>query len=797
MQSLPPALAGLAAYRQFTCYRLAPGKEPGKQTKFPCNHLGEIIDAHDPQYWMSAELACQWAAHGGYGVAFVFTENDPFWFLDIDNALQPDGTWSQLAQTMCAALPGCAVEVSASGHGLHVFGSGELGAHAKKNTTLNLELYSEKRFVALTGTNAQGDVNTPIQPAVAEWLTTYYFKPRDRINDPDWTSGAVEEWRGPTDDDDLIRRACASRSASAVFGGRASFNDLWTADATVLGRVWPSKGNSDFDHSSADMALASHLMFWTGRDCERVERLMQRSALAREKWETRVSYLYDTITEAKTLSREVCKDKEAEPVAMLAPSTTPGAAAAVTSVSRTLESRLVQGSTYLGPEQQQDLFKGCMIVIGAEKAYVPNLGLLKRTQFNMLFGGYTFILDRENSKTTTDPWEAFANSRAVRFPTVNGHCFRPDLGPGQVVSTNSEQLVNIYQPVDITHRDGDITPFLVHLSKLLPDERDRKTYLSYLAALVQHKGVKFRWAPVLQGVEGNGKTFFSVCAEFAVGRRYTHWPKAKRLGAQFNSWMYGRLLYCVEDFGPSRNRDEIIEDLKPMITGESLEIEGKGIDQESRTVCGNFLFNTNHKGAIRKTHNDRRFAVLYTPQQEFSDLARDGLTSEYLNELFHWARGTGPWAEHGVDYGFSVIAKYLAEYPIDPAFNPATNCQRAPATSSAAQAVVDSLGTVESEISEAIDEGRTGFRGGWISGYYLRQLIEQVKRSMTPSARTNMLKQMGYIEHPGLINGGRTHRPILPDACRSVLYIHRGNQALIDLGSADEIATAYEKAQQN
>jgi len=793
MLSLPPALAGLAEYRQFTCYRLAPGKEPGKQTKFPCNHLGEIIDAHDPQYWMSADLACQWAAHGGYGVAFVFTEQDPFWFLDIDGALQDDGQWSPLATMFCQALPGCAVEISASGRGLHIFGTGDLGAHSKKNVSLNLELYSEKRFVALTGTNAIGDVRTPIQPQITEWLTTHYFKPKDRINDPDWTDSAAEEWRGPTDDEDLIRRACASRSAAAVFGGRASFNDLWTANAEVLAKVWPSKnGHTDFDHSSADMALASHLMFWTGRDCARVERLMQRSALVREKWETRVSYLYDTITEAKSLNRDVCKDKETEPVAMLATANEP--AAVVSSVTRTLESRVVQGSTYLGPEQQQDLFKGCMLVISAEKAYVPSLGLLKRSQFNMLFGGYTFILDRENSKTSVDPWEAFTNSRAVRFPQVNGHCFRPDLGSGQVINVNSEQLVNLYMPIDIPMREGDATPFLTHLAKLLPNERDRKIYLSYLAAMVQHKGVKFRWAPVLQGVEGNGKTFFSVCAEFAVGRRYTHWPKAKKLGAQFNSWMYGRMLYCVEDFGPSRQRDEIIEDLKPMITGESLEIEGKGVDQESRTICGNFLFNTNHKGAVRKTANDRRFAVFYTPQQEVGDLVRDGITSEYLNELFHWARGTGPWAQYGVDYGFSVIARYLATYPIEPEFNPATNCQRAPTTSSASQAVADSLGTIESEFGEAIEEDRQGFRGGWVSGYYLKLLIEANKRTMTRESRANMLKQLGYIEHPALI-AGRTARPVLPDASRSLLYVHRGNQELLALNSPDAVATAYEIAQ--
>src|SRR5690606_25802654 len=129
--------------------------------------------------------------------------------------------------------------------------------------------------------------------------------------------------------------------------------------------------------------------------------------------------------------------------------------------------------------------------------------------------------------------------------------------------------------------------------------------------------------------------------------------------AQFNGWMYRKRLYCVEDFGPGRHRDAVLETLKPMVTGERLEIEGKGIDQASREICGNFLFNTNHKGQIRKTLNERRFAVFYTPQQEYADLIRDGLTEQYHTRLFDWAKGTGDFAAFGKNYGFSIIAELL------------------------------------------------------------------------------------------------------------------------------------------
>jgi hypothetical protein len=64
-------------------------------------------------------------------------------------------------------------------------------------------------------------------------------------------------------------------------------------------------------------------------------------------------------------------------------------------------------------------------------------------------------------------------------------------------------------PINTPRKAGDAGPFLRHLAKLLPDERDRSILLAYMAASIQHKGVKFQWAPLIQGAEGNGKTLLT------------------------------------------------------------------------------------------------------------------------------------------------------------------------------------------------------------------------------------------------------------------------------------------------
>ena len=129
-------------------------------------------------------------------------------------------------------------------------------------------------------------------------------------------------------------------------------------------------------------------------------------------------------------------------------------------------------------------------------------------------------------------------------------------------------LVNTYWPVDIPRKVGDPTPFLNHLAKVLPDQRDRNILLYYMAACVQHKGIKFQWAPLLQGVEGNGKTLFTRCVSEAVGRRYVHFPPAQEIQEKFNSWLFNTIFIGVEDIYVPDQKREVIEILKPMITGE-------------------------------------------------------------------------------------------------------------------------------------------------------------------------------------------------------------------------------------
>ena len=79
MASLPPALQAMAAYPQFINWKPVP-RGNGKTDKLPVNpHNGQVCNAHDREAHVTAEQAFA----TGMRVAFVFTDNDPFFFIDI------------------------------------------------------------------------------------------------------------------------------------------------------------------------------------------------------------------------------------------------------------------------------------------------------------------------------------------------------------------------------------------------------------------------------------------------------------------------------------------------------------------------------------------------------------------------------------------------------------------------------------------------------------------------------------------------------------------------------------------
>ncbi len=854
MTELPKALQALAEYPQFILYKLVPSRNnPDKMDKLPVDYRTLQVFVkdqgwqQDPTAWTTAEHAISMVAMCGpeYGVGFFFTANDPFFFVDLDKCLNPDDTtWSPVAMDVMSKLPGAAIEVSQSGRGLHIFGKGVSPAHGCKNIPLGLEMYTEGRFVALTGTNAVGDAALDMSAYLPGLVSGYFPLNGGSTAGPmEWTEGPVAEWT-PLTDEEIISKAMATQSAGAVFGGKSDFQALWEGDEDALSQSYPdNEGSRSYDASSVDAALAQHLAFWTGKNCEHILRLMKESGLVRDKWE-REDYLVRTITRAVSLQEgvysiakvntaipdsfgacklrgsegqreyansvraqkmaecisdaELCKKLAKIPAAKtwLDNQDKTGAeiGAMVTQISEAADPlgcavsgpTVVNGYQYLGATQQIEYFGGCVYIQDIHRIFTPNGALLKSEQFNAVYGGYSFQLDEGGDKVTRKAWEAFTESQIIRYPKAVDMCFRPDLEPGALIKHEGRVLVNTYIPVETQSIPGDVTPFLAHLTKLLPDESDRAIMLAYMAACVQHKGVKFQWAPLIQGTEGNGKTLLTRCVAFAIGEKYTHFPPATEMAEKFNAWLFTSLFIGVEDVYVPDHKKEILEILKPMITNDRLAKRAMNQDPTTHSVCANFMLNSNHKDAIRKTENDRRFAVFYSAQQEYTDLAKYGMDRDYFPKLYKWLK----------EEGYAMVSNYLATYPIPEELNPAGNCHRAPVTSSTHEAITSSMGGIEQEIIEAIEEGRPGFAGGWISSVAVERLLQGLRatRAIPHNKRRDLLKGLGYDWHPALNNGRVNNAIPMDDGKKPRLFIKIGH-VNCNITEAAMVAKTYQDDQ--
>ena len=217
------------------------------------------------------------------------------------------------------------------------------------------------------------------------------------------------------------------------------------------------------------------------------------------------------------------------------------------------------------------------------------------------------------------------------------------------------------------------------------------------------------------------------------------------------------------------------------------------MDQITGDNRANFLLFSNHRDALRDLVNERRYAIFFSAQQTKEDLTFWGMDGEYFPDLYDWAEGRHAYG--GQPAGWSIIAHWLSSYSIPARLNPARLAQRAPDTTSRAQAIEESRGALEQAIVEEIAKGSPGFAGGWLSGAALDKLIERAGMStrISISRRRKIAESLGFVVHPGL-PGGRAPGLVMGDGgFRPLIYIKAGSPVI--QAGPDQIMGQFNHAQ--
>jgi len=635
MQDLPVCFHALAKYNQFVIWQAIPSsKNPGKFDKVTINPATLFPhSAHDSTVWYDAGTAISIAKNLGesFGVGFTFTENDPFWFFDIDGCVT-GGEWTPEALAFLAHFQGAAVEVSHSGTGLHIIGSGSVGEHSKKNIKLGLEFYTEYRFVALTGNQTSGDAAfdaSHLLPAFA----AYYFPPKNTTTANQWTTEPDPKSKPLRTDKALIKKMLSTASAGAVFGTAVSAADLWNCDDEKLAAAYPSFNDVDpFDRSSADQALCNHLAFWCGKDCERMSSLMEQSGLMRDKWEQRKDYRQDTILNACGSCRDMYGSKIVEKQEA--------------QVEWKPEQQIVNtqiiangGARILAYEERPTYFAGHYFLTKHSKVFCPDCVIRSMAEYNAMYSTVEFA-EPFGGKPIMEAWKAYVTAVDMQRMQVYDTAYRPEYDFSATFKEDNRHWVNEYVNQDGARVAGDASPFLNHIKNILPNERDQQILLSWMAAFIQFPGKKFMWSPFVQGIQGNGKSLISRILGYCIGVEHVEDVDPEDFcnsGGKFNAYIKNHRLATLEEIKiGSRNQAESA--LKRFIGYNRQSMQKKGVDQLTIRTCINWILYSNHKDAILVTDDSRRFAILFCAQQENDDLKKLDMQrgGSYFFELFKW-----------------------------------------------------------------------------------------------------------------------------------------------------------------
>lgn len=231
--------------------------------------------------------------------------------------------------------------------------------------------------------------------------------------------------------------------------------------------------------------------------------------------------------------------------------------------------------------------------------------------------------------------------------------------------------------------------FMEHLTNLIAEPEYRTTLLDFLAYIVQNPGAKIRWAVLLQGAQGCGKTALAEAMKVVLGRGHVAPVDSETLRGSWNDWAYGSQLVTLEEVHVAgQNRHEVMNRLKPLISNDLIGINQRFRDSRTLENKTNYLLFTNHHDALALSAGDRRYFVVKSGLQTKAQVA--ALGEKYFERLFGMLRNYGAGLRH-----------FFENHEISPDFQ----CDgHAPVTTYLQQLITDTASEAAAVVKELLED---------------------------------------------------------------------------------------------
>lgn len=349
------------------------------------------------------------------------------------------------------------------------------------------------------------------------------------------------------------------------------------------------------------------------------------------------------------------------------------------------------------------------------------------------------------------------SARWLRDNNLIPKVFRSIYAPGsdKIFVYNNVSHVNTYSiksrknvPEKITNQDA-VEKFKTHVSLICGGwNREAQILCNFLTAVTAERPIKVRWAPLIIGTYGDGKsTLYDFVKEF-IGSDNTRTIVGQTIVASAASgqtgWAEGSMFCMIEEVKfHGHNRHDVLNLLKTYITNDT--VPTKKLYKEVRDIPNtqNYMLLSNYRDAAPIDKGDRRYYIL------FSKLDLDKIHENYFQEL-----------QDAIKTYTSDIVCWLRTVPVHKDFKPNGHAPMTEDKQTVIRIVKDDL---TEEVAELLEDSKEALYGPQVVSFtpLFNVMMIRSNGAIKPNEKhklTRVLIDMGFtkldrcrlhIEHDG------------------------------------------------
>ena len=340
---------------------------------------------------------------------------------------------------------------------------------------------------------------------------------------------------------------------------------------------------------------------------------------------------------------------------------------------------------------------------------------------------------KKGGRVMADKWWAVQPGRKV----VNDVVWRPDRAPGMFTDESGMILLNAYVPYvpeGIRVDAGVSYLWDKHLDLLFGS--DAELLKQWMGWLVQHPDQRINWAPVIQGIEGCGKSLIGQALAAALGRQYVVEVGPNAFADAYNTFMEGKLLVLGEEIRVSgQNRYAVMDTLKTLLTNDWIDVRGMRVARRTIQNTTSYMIFTNHDDALPLEYGNRRWTIMKARIQTSAGLVQAGMTPGYFSRLAESCR-----KDAGAIYG------WLSGVDVS-AFDPKG---RAPITEGTEEMIYDTTDELYRKVLEYVISGAQEDANELVfTNVAINKIVDLVERKVSSRSLPTEGRWRSYLRGQG------------------------------------------------